>query len=189
MVGGVGLAQLVIGQGQHAGDVHRHVAVADHDGTLAGEVEVVVGVVGVGVVPADEGGRRVAAGQVLAGDAELAIGLAADREDDRVVEPLEILDLDVMADLDVAEEAESVAGRRFFVDPSHRLDLRVVRGDAAADQPERRRQAVEEIDLGVQFTVFEDVLGGVEAGRAGADDGDAQRILFSSDLAHASAKE
>ena len=93
VVGGVGLAQLVVGQGQHPGDVHRHVAVADHHRPLAGEVEVVVGVVGVGVVPADEGGGGVAAGQVLAGDAELAVGLAADREDDRVVVPLEVLDL------------------------------------------------------------------------------------------------
>ena len=117
VVGGVGLAQLVVGQRQHPGDVHRHVAVADHHGALAGEVEVVVGVVGVGVVPADEGGGGVAAGQVLAGDAELAVGLAADREDDRVVEALQVLDLDVVADLDVAEEAEAVAAPRFFRRP------------------------------------------------------------------------
>ena len=136
VVGGVGLAQLVVGQRQHPGDVHRDVAVADHDRALAGEVELLVAVVGVGVVPADEGGGRVAAGQILAGDAELAVGLAADRVDDRVVEALEVLDLDVVADLDVAEEAEALAGGGFFVDPDHRLDLRVVGGDAAADQPE-----------------------------------------------------
>ena len=150
VVGGVGLAQLVVGEGEHPGDVHRHVAVADHHRALAGEVELVVGVVGVGVVPADEGGGGVAAGQVLAGDAELAVGLAADREDDRVVEPLEVLDLDVVADLDVAEEAEALAGGGFFVDPDHRLDLRVVGGDAAADEAEGGREAVEEVDLGVQ---------------------------------------
>ena len=119
-----------------------------------------------------------AAGQVLAGDAELAVGLAADREDDRVVEPLEVLDLDVVADLDVAEEAEALAGGGFFVDPGHRLDLRVVGGDAAADQPEGGGEAVEEVDLGVQILALEDVLGGVEAGRAGADDGDAKRVLW-----------
>ena len=116
-----------------------------------------------------------AAGQLLAGNAELAVGLAADREDDRVVEPLEVLDLDVVADLDVAEEAEALAGGGFFVDPDHRLDLRVVGGDAAADEAEGGREAVEEVDLGVQVLAFEDVLGGVEAGRAGADDGDAKR--------------
>ena len=184
MVGGVGLAQLVVGQGQHAGDVHRHVAVADHDRPLAGEIELVVGVVGVGVVPTDEGGGGVTAGQLLAGDAELAVGLAADREDDRVVEPLEILDLDVVADLDVAEEAEALARGGFFIDPDHRLDLRVVGGDAAADQAEGRGQAVEEVDLGVHVLAFEDVLSGVEAGRAGADDGDADGVVWGSDLGH-----
>ena len=80
-----------------------------------------------------------------------------------------------MADLDVAEEAEALAGGGLLVDPDHRLDLRVVGRDAAADQPERGRQAVEEVDLGVRGLVLEHVLGGVEAGRAGADDGDAQR--------------
>ncbi len=114
-----------------------------------------------------------AAGEVLAGDAERAIGLAADREDDRVVERFQLLDLDVVADLHVAEEAEALAGRGFFVDPGDRLDLRMVGGDAAADQPERGGEAVEEVDLGVHVAVFEDVLGGVEAGGAGADDGNA----------------
>src|SRR3954447_11473999 len=189
VVGGVGLAQLVIGQGQHPGDVHRHVAVADHDGALAGEVELAISVVGVGVVPADEGGGGVAAGQVLTGDAELAVGLAANGEDDCVVEPFEVFDLDVVADLDVAEEAEAVAGGGFLVDPDHRLDLRVVGSDAAAHQAKGRREAVEEVNLGVQVAVLEDVLGGIEAAGAGADDGDAEGGLFGSDLAHGSAKE
>ncbi len=188
VVGGVGLAQLVVGQGQHPRDVHRHVAVADHHRPLAGEVELLLAVVGVGVVPADEGGGGMAAGQLLAGDAEPAVGLAADREDDRVVEPLEVLDLDVVADLDVAEEAEALARRRFLVDADHRLDLRMVGGDAAADQAEGGGEAVEEVDLGVRVRVLEDVLGGVEAGRAGADDGDAHGVVFGSDLGHRNAE-
>jgi hypothetical protein len=65
----------------------------------------------------------------------------------------------------------------------------VVGGDAAANQTERGGEAVEQVDLGVQVTVLEDVLGGVEAGGAGADDGDAQGGVFGSDLAHGSAKE
>jgi hypothetical protein len=125
-----------------------------------------------------------AAGQVFARNAQLAVGLAADREYDRVVEPLEILDLDVVADLDVAEEAEALARRGFLVDPDHRLDLGMVGRDAAADQAKRGGEAVEEVDLGVRLCVFEDVLGGVEAGGAGADDGDADGVLFGSDLGH-----
>ncbi len=125
-----------------------------------------------------------AARQLFAGDAELAVGLAADREDDRVVEALEVLDLDVVADLDVAEETKALPRRRFLVDADNRLDLGMVGGDAAAYQPEGRRQAVEEVDLGVRLRVLEDVLGGVEAGWPGADDGDADRVFCGSDLGH-----
>ena len=184
MVGGVGLAQLVVGQGQHAGDVHRHVAVADHHGALGREVEVVVGVVGMRRCTNRRRRWRHGCRAALRPGFPATVGLAADREDDRVVEPLEVLDLEVVTHLDVAEEAESVAGRGFFVDPDHRLDLRMIRGDAAANQAERGGQAIEEIDLSVQVLALEDVLGGVEAGGAGADDGDAQRVLFGSDLAH-----
>ena len=89
-----------------------------------------------------------------------------------------------LPDLDVAEEAEAVARGGFFVDADDRLDLRVVGGDAAADQAEGGREAVEEVDLGVQVAVLEDVLGGVEAGGAGADDGDSKWVLLATDLAH-----
>ncbi len=125
-----------------------------------------------------------ASGQLLARDAEPAVGLAADREDDCVVEALEVFDLDVVTDLDVAEEAETLARRCLLVDADHRLDLRVVGRDAAADQPEWGGEAVEEVDLGVCRLVFEDVLGGVEAGGASADYGHAQGVLRGSDLGH-----
>ena len=92
VVGGVGALQLVAGQGQHAGDVGGDVAVADHDDPLAGEVVAVVGEVGVGVVPIDELRGRVAAGQLLAGDAELAVGGGAVGEEDGVVALAQLLD-------------------------------------------------------------------------------------------------
>ena len=56
------------------GDVCGDVPVADHDDTLAGEVELTIGEIGVGVVPIDELGGGMAAGQILAGDSEVAIG-------------------------------------------------------------------------------------------------------------------
>ena len=66
VVGRVGRRELVGVQHQHARDVDRHVAVADHHGARAGQVERLVGVRGVAVVPGDElasrrpspGGRR-----------------------------------------------------------------------------------------------------------------------------------
>ena len=74
VLGGVGLLELLAVEAEHPGDVGGDVAVADHDGALAGEVELVVGEVGVGVVPGDELGGGVAAREVLAGDPEVAVG-------------------------------------------------------------------------------------------------------------------
>ena len=54
--------------------------------------------------------------------------------------------------------------------PGDRLDLRVVGRDAGAHQPERRRQRVEQVD---RDTRPQQLVGGIEAGRAGADDGGA----------------
>ena len=96
-----------------------------------------------------------AARQALAWDAELAVGLAADREDDRVVKPFEVLDLDVVADLDVAEKAEALASRGFLIDADHRLDLRMVGGDATADEAEGGGEAVEEVDLSMDVLALE----------------------------------
>jgi hypothetical protein len=177
VVGGVGLAQLVVGQREHPRHVHRHVAVADHHRALAGEVELLRAVVRVGVVPADEGGGGVAARQVFAGDAELPVGLAAEGVDDGVVVALQVLHLYVLPDLDVAEEAEALARRGLLVDADHRLDLGMVGGDTPADQAEGRGEAIEEVDEGVGSLVLEDVLSGVEAGGTGADDRDAYRVL------------
>ncbi len=53
----------------------------------------------------------------------------------------------------------------------------MVGSDAGANEPERRRQPVEHVDLDRVIGVAEQVLGSVEAGRPGADDGDAKRVL------------
>ena len=63
VVGHVGRRQLVAREGEHPRHVHRHVAVADHDRALAGQVELEVAVVGMAVVPGDELGGRPAAGR------------------------------------------------------------------------------------------------------------------------------
>jgi len=43
-------------------------------------------------------------------------------------------------------------------------------------EPVRRRQAIEHVHLGDDVVAALQMLGNVEAGRAGADDGDAQRL-------------
>ncbi len=71
MVGDVRAGELGVREQEHPGHVERDVAVADHDGALGGvQVELEVAVVGVAVVPADELGRGVRAGEIFTGDPE-----------------------------------------------------------------------------------------------------------------------
>ena len=86
-------------------------------------------------------------GQVLAGDAQPPVGLRADRVDDRVVEPRELVVREVAADLDVAEEAEARLRGDLLERARDGLDLRVVGRDAEPDEPPRRRQPLDHVDL------------------------------------------
>src|SRR5581483_5357477 len=95
---------------------------------------------------------------------------------------------DVLADLDAAEEAKALAGSRLLVDADHRLDLRVVGRDARADEAERRRKLVEEVDGDVDVVAFQQMLGRVEAGGPGTNDGHAQRVLLRADGGHGTGK-
>jgi hypothetical protein len=176
----VGLGQLLTGQGEHARHVGGDVAVPDHDGALAGQVELEVAVVGVAVVPGDELRSGPAPGEVLAGDAHAPIGLGADRVDDRVVAGVQVVVGELRAVLDVAEEAELGVRRGLLVDAADRLDVGVVRRHSAAHQAPRRGQAVVDVDLDVQVRMrlaLEEVPGSVEARRARSHDRDAQRLV------------
>ena len=139
------------------------------------EVELVVGEIRVGVVPGDELGGRMAAGEVLAGDPKVPVGRGAVGVDDRVVVVGELGGAHVPADLHVAEEAKALPRGRLLVYADHRFDLRVVGRHAGTHKAERGRKAVEDVHLEVEVLGAQQVLGGVEAGRAGADDGDPQR--------------
>ena len=156
-------------QREHARDVGRDVAVADHDGAARGQVELEPAVVGVAVVPGDELGRGPAPGQVLAGDPERLVGLRAGGVDDRRVVAHQLGVRHVDADLDVAEEAAAARERLAVERLLQALDLLVVRGDAAAQQPPRRRQPLEQVDLGVAARP-QHGRGGERPGRPGADD-------------------
>src|SRR5439155_918219 len=81
------------------------------------------------VVPGDELGGGVRAGAVLALDAEAAVVRRTDRVDDRVVAIEQLRALDVLPELDRAEEAEARLRGRLRVADRDRLDLRVVGED------------------------------------------------------------
>src|SRR5699024_9562502 len=82
VVGDVGLEQVVGVLGQNTSDVDGDVARADDGDAVALHVPG-GGHVGVGVVPEDEVGGTVAAGEVDAGDVQGAVAVAAGGEDDR----------------------------------------------------------------------------------------------------------
>ena len=92
--------------GQDPRAVERDIAVADDRGVSAAERRIEIGEIRMAIVPADELGRADDAGQLLARDAELAVVRRAGGQDDRVVEPGQLIDGDVAADRDIADEAD-----------------------------------------------------------------------------------
>ena len=125
------------------------------------------------VVPGDELRRGMAPAQVLAGNPHAPVGLGAGAIDDLVIVRLEVGERDVLSELDAAVETEARIRRDLVEGVGDELDLLVVGRDAQAHQSVRSRQPVEQVDLDHHLRVPEQMVGGVEAGRPGADDRDA----------------
>ena len=173
--GDFGRQQFVTGLGENAGDVERNVAHAE-DGDLLGLERPRTRHVGVAVVPGDEVGRAIAAVEFDTRDAERAVGVGAGGEDDRVVERLQVVEGDVGAVVDVAEQAYLRLVEHLVQGGDDALDARMIRRDAVTNQAEGRGHALEEVDAdaaaGDCGVGFHEGVGGVDAGRAGADDRD-----------------
>ena len=108
----VGHGQLGLRAHEDPGHVDGHVAHAHHHcPLLALQIELSIPEVRVAVVPGHELTGGVDARQVLAGHAEPAVALGAEGEDDRVISFQEIVHGDVGAQLDVAEQPETIAAR------------------------------------------------------------------------------
>ena len=139
--------ELLRGEREHPGAVDRDVPVPDHDRPLVREVELAVLEVGVAVVPGDELGGRPRARQVLAGDAEPPVGLRADRVDDRVVEPQQLLVADGRSRPRRCRRSGSPAARGLLERARDGLDVLVVGRDAEPDEAPGRRQPLDQVDL------------------------------------------
>ena len=105
-----------------------------------------VAMVGVTVVPTDKVRRGIDAPEVFAIEAKLGIALATKRIDDLVVVRVQVVNLDVATQADVAKEAEAFVGGDLVVDLDDTLDLLAVGGDATTNQAKRNRQTVEQVD-------------------------------------------
>ena len=178
VAGDLGEEHVVGVLGQHAGDVEGHVAVAD-DRDLAGLERPGAREVRVAVVPGHELGGPVHAPEVVAGDVQRGVVDGSGGEDHGVVVGAEVGEGQVPAELHVAEEADVAAPQDGAQRGDDALDPGVVGGHAVADEAERGRVAVEQVDADLELPVLHGLgLGehvrGVDAGRTGADDGDAQ---------------
>ena len=159
---------------EHARDVEGDVAVAD-DGDRLSLERPFTGHVGVPVEPAHEVGRAVRADRVDPRDVEVGVADRASGEDDRVVVVLEVVEGDVLAEADVAEDADVAAVEHFAEGRDDALDARVVGGHAVADEAVRRGKLLEQVDRDVELALrLEDDVGGVDACRAGTDDREAE---------------
>ena len=159
--------------GQDARDVQGHIAHAD-DGDLLGAQVPGARVVGVAVVPGDEVGAAVALGGVGAGDVQGGVGVGAGGEDQGVVVLVELGHGDVPAHLHIADEPDVAALEDLVQGHDDLLDARVVGGHPVAHQAVGGGEPLEQVDAHVQPGFGQDV-GGVDAGGAGTDDGDAER--------------
>ena len=97
--------------------------------------------------------------------------------DDGVDVPAQLGQRDVPADLDVADEPHLRVVEGAVQGVADGPHLRVVGRDPVPDQPERRRQPVDQVDGHRDVVLAGERLGGVDAGRPGADDGDPQRAV------------
>ena len=166
--------ELLGGQREHAGDVERDVPVPDHDRALDAR--------GRSRAPGSRGGRctrRRARSQAHEPGSSSPGCRAADpsasrRRRRRRRRASELVVRDVAADLDVAEEAEARARGDLLERARDRLQLRVVGGDAEPDEPPRRRQALDHVDLGSRILARSRCAGRVEGRGPRAHDGDAE---------------
>ena len=118
------------------------------------------------------------------GDREGAVVGGAGGVDDRVVVLLQVIQREVSTDVDVAEQADLRLIEHAVERLDDALNTRVVRRDTIADQPKWRGHAFENVDAhaidrGIPLRVgdgrLRERIGGVNASRARANDGDAER--------------
>lgn len=88
--------------------------------------------------------------EVLARDAHALIGGSTGGEDDGVIIFAHLLDGDVLAHLNIAQEADLFLFHNVVQGLHDALNTRVIRCHAVADQTERRRHLFKKIDLHIE---------------------------------------
>ena len=141
--------QLICGLGQDAGDVEGDIAHADDGNGFCREIPIALEV-GVAVIKAHEFAGAMVALEVLARDTHALIGGSTGGEDDGVIILAHLLDGDVLAYLDIAQEADLFLFHNVVQGLHNALNARVIRCHAVADQSKRRRHLFKKIDLHIE---------------------------------------
>ena len=183
--GDLGGQQFVAGLGQHARYVQGDVTHTD-DRDLLGLERPGAWEVGMSVVPGHELSGAVGAVEVDAGQVHRPVVGGTGGEDDSVVHLLQVFEGDVAAVVDVADQPDLRLVQHLVQRGDDALDARMIRCHAVADQAERCRHPLEQIDR--DTTVFgllrlHQGISGIDAGRTGTDDGHAKRTVL---IAHES---
>ncbi len=145
----------------------------DHGDRPCGQVPV-AGETWVAVVETDEVGATEGTLCVNTGDVEVTVADSAGGEHHGVVVVAQLVDGDVAADGDVAQEAQAWLVQHVVQGLHDSLDAWVVRCDTVTDESEGGGHLLEEVDVDLVLLITDEEIGGVDAGGAGTDDGDAQ---------------
>jgi hypothetical protein len=145
---------------------------------LGTQIDLETAVVWMAVVPGHKLRGSMRAAQVLARYTHALVSRVADRVADDVVALQQLPASDVATELDMAEETEPLMLGRLVVGPGDRLDLRMVRRHAAPHETVRGRQAIVQVNGEPRLVDRQELSRRVEAGRARADNCNAQRRIF-----------
>ena len=115
--------------------------------------------------------------KIRARDGHAKVADGAGGEDDGVVVLLQLSHGDIAADGDVGQQSNLFAIEHTVQRVDDSLNARVVWGHAVADEAEWCWHLLDEIDLNVAAGLLNQDIGGVNAGRAGTNDGYFQGLL------------
>lgn len=179
----IGVFEFIDCLGEDAADIDCHVALPNDNCDRVRKVEHLVSIIRVAVIPANELGSGVAAQQILSGNSKCSIGLGAASEHDGVVGLTQLIDGDITANGDIREKGVFRRFRDLLVDEDRLLQFRVVGRNAAAHQPKGDWEALEHINKD-RVLRSNECFSRIKATRSTANDGDSQRVLLGSKLAH-----
>ena len=125
------------------------------------------------IIPANKRDSWKAIGQILTGDAHTPISLGTNSIDDLIVELLYFFMMDINTVCDIPEKMDSWIRQDFIKNADHRFDGLVIRRNTFADQSERSREAVEDINGQDDIAFLEKRFGSIESGWASTNDSNA----------------